>query len=66
MTETQINLWKKIENFQIDDPSVSFSFYKRLARENGWSQAYAERVIKEYHGVLIPFVPFPIELFYRK
>jgi hypothetical protein len=48
MTETQINLWKKIENFQIDDPSVSFSFYKRLARENGWSQAYAERVIKEY------------------
>ncbi|GAB1539778.1 hypothetical protein NUACC21_24450 [Scytonema sp. NUACC21] len=34
--------------FSLDDPNAAFSFSKRLARENGWSMEYAQRVIVEY------------------
>lgn len=40
--------WTRIEEFQIDDPAVAFSFTARLARENGWTDTYAKRVVKEY------------------
>ncbi|MBX7135929.1 MAG: hypothetical protein K1X67_24945 [Fimbriimonadaceae bacterium] len=41
-------LLAKIESFDIDGGPVSLTFPKRLARENGWSVAYAQRVIDEY------------------
>lgn len=41
-------LWKKISDFQIDDPNSALTFTRRLCRENGWSHEYAKRVIDEY------------------
>jgi hypothetical protein len=48
MTQSQIILWQKIEDFQIDNSSIEFNFSERLARENGWSKIYALRVVEEY------------------
>lgn len=45
-------LWSKISNFDLDNPEASFSFSKRLARENGWSEEYSKRVINEYKKFL--------------
>ena len=48
MTDAHQTLWLKIEAYQLDQPDVSFPFSQRLARENGWSPRYAQRVIAEY------------------
>ncbi|RYG25449.1 TIGR04222 domain-containing membrane protein [bacterium] len=48
MTHEQTALWHRIRDFQIDAPDASFPFSSRLARENGWTPAYARRVIDEY------------------
>ncbi len=48
MTTTEVELWTKIQGFQLDDPSVKFTFSDRVARENGWTKRYALRVIEEY------------------
>jgi hypothetical protein len=45
-------LWKKISEFSLDAPDASFSFTKRLCRENGWNENYAKRVIDEYKKFL--------------
>lgn len=42
------NLWKRVRDFRFDPPGVQFGFAQRLARENQWPQAFAERVIQEY------------------
>ena len=42
------SLWHEIQAFSIDDPHSSFKFSDRLARENGWTLAYTQRVINEY------------------
>lgn len=52
MNTTQKLLWQKIEGFQLDIPKVGFSFSKRLARENNWTQDYAKAVVKEYKRFL--------------
>jgi uncharacterized protein (TIGR04222 family) len=41
-------LYRRIMAFPIDDEGVELTFAARLARENGWDRAYAERVILEY------------------
>jgi hypothetical protein len=41
-------LWQLLHEFQIDEPGVALPFAKRLARENGWREDYAVRVIDEY------------------
>jgi hypothetical protein len=48
MTTAETDLWNKIQGFQLDDPTVKFTFSERVACENGWSKRYALRVIKEY------------------
>lgn len=48
MTERQLERWKKLQNFQLDDPNADFSFSDRLARENDWSLLYCHRAIDEY------------------
>lgn len=48
LTAEQAVLWQKILDFQIDDPDAVFKFSERLARENGWSKRYTNRVITEY------------------
>lgn len=39
---------RRIEAFEIDELDSRFTFTQRLARENGWSQRYAARVVTEY------------------
>ncbi len=41
-------LYQSISGFDIDGGPVALSFAKRLARENGWSLGYSERVVEEY------------------
>lgn len=41
-------LWERLERFDIGDPNAAFTFAQRLARENSWSTAKAERAITEY------------------
>lgn len=48
MTNTERELWNKIDDFEIDDVESSFSFSDRLARENDWSLEYSLRAIFEY------------------
>ena len=49
MTPAQADLWQRVRDFPIDGPErPSLPFAARLARENGWPPAYAERVVAEY------------------
>ena len=48
MTENQKILWKKIQDFEIDDNESDFTFTDRLARENGWSIEFSLRTNEEY------------------
>jgi hypothetical protein len=48
MTDSNLELWNKIKDFEIDDPSSSFTFSDRLARENSWTTEYTVRSILEY------------------
>lgn len=41
-------VWQRIVTHQIGPSDAALSFSARLARENGWSAATAERVIEEY------------------
>ena len=41
-------LYRRIEAFSFDEGETALSFAARLARENVWPIAYAERVIDEY------------------
>jgi uncharacterized protein (TIGR04222 family) len=48
MASDRAQLLVRIESFDIDANAARLSFATRLARENGWSRKYAERVISEY------------------
>jgi uncharacterized protein (TIGR04222 family) len=48
MNHDQADLWHRISEFQIDAGDCTFTFADRLARENGWTQVFAQRVIHEY------------------
>lgn len=48
MTDKEMELFAKIQAFELDDDSASFKFSERLARENGWNKIYTQRVIDEY------------------
>jgi len=41
-------LWQRLADHAIGPPDASLSFAARLARENRWTAAFAERVIEEY------------------
>lgn len=45
---TDSALWHRIAAHRIGPADASLTFAARLARENGWSTAHAERVIGEY------------------
>jgi hypothetical protein len=40
--------WEALASFEFDEPGARLTFSKRLARENGWSHAFAKRAIEEY------------------
>src|SRR5262245_16067736 len=48
MDRTQAEWYRKNLEFEIDDGPAARPFAARLAKENGWSRDYAERVITEY------------------
>lgn len=48
MTSSEIERWKRIEEFELDDLESTFSFSDRLARENDWPMEYCLRAILEY------------------
>jgi uncharacterized protein (TIGR04222 family) len=48
MSPENAELLARISAFDIDGGDVPLPFAARLARENGWSRAYAGRVIEEY------------------
>jgi hypothetical protein len=48
MDEGQRGLWEALGSLQIGDPNAELGFARRLARENAWGMAFAERVIVEY------------------
>lgn len=48
MTEAQEILWKKIKEFEIDEPLSALTFTERLTRENGWSIQFTLRTVEEY------------------
>jgi hypothetical protein len=41
-------LWLTLQTLPIGEPGSVLSFEARLARENGWSQTYAQRVMEQY------------------
>ncbi|NJP10149.1 MAG: TIGR04222 domain-containing membrane protein [Leptolyngbyaceae cyanobacterium RU_5_1] len=43
-----VELYQKLQVFSFDQPDTQLPFHKRLARDNGWSLTYAQRVIEEY------------------
>lgn len=48
MSSDEQELWKRIKDFEISNPTAEFSFTDRLARENSWTLEYALRTLLEY------------------
>ncbi len=48
MNNDERQLWTKIESFKFDKPNVSFTYAKRLAKENCISLDFANEIIEEY------------------
>ena len=47
-TPAQDDLWRRLQAFNLDHQDAELPFSRRLARENGWSRYFANRVIREY------------------
>ena len=47
MTESGQAMWTRIVNFSIDEGDEAPTLARRLARENGWTEAYAVRAIQQ-------------------
>jgi len=43
-----LQLYERIEKFSFDGSAPDHSFIERLAKDNGWTRAYAVRVLTEY------------------
>ncbi len=41
-------IWQALNHYEIGPEGAALSFVARLARENGWTEAHAARVIAEY------------------
>ena len=48
MNPQQESLIKEILAFELDEPDAVLPFTSRLAREQGWTHVFADRVIGEY------------------
>lgn len=46
--QTNPALWSRLKDMRFDEDGAPLSAARRLARENGWSPAFAERVLDEY------------------
>jgi len=52
MNAREQQLWSQLQALQIDDPSSTYNFTARLAKENGWKLSFARRVVEEYRRFL--------------
>lgn len=50
--QTDPVLWQTLNAYNLDAADAAFPFSRRLARDNGWSHAYAKRAIAEYKRFL--------------
>ncbi|MFB2937583.1 TIGR04222 domain-containing membrane protein [Aerosakkonemataceae cyanobacterium BLCC-F154] len=48
MNAQQTELYQRIQTFSFDRPDTQLTFSKKLAKDNGWSLRYAQKVISEY------------------
>lgn len=48
MNKEEVELFDRIMEFSIDEGDEQFTFMRRLARDNGWTYRFADRVIEEY------------------
>lgn len=48
MCEPDHPVWQALKGYEIDLADAALSFQQRLARENRWSDPFAERVVEEY------------------
>ncbi len=53
LTPELYTLYQALKAMPFDTRDVEFTFAKRLAAENAWSQTYADRVIEEYLRFLL-------------
>jgi uncharacterized protein (TIGR04222 family) len=53
MNQHQPDLYRQIQDFQLDDPQSKLRFSDRLAREQDWSIGYTRSVIEEYRRFLL-------------
>ena len=44
----EVELWQRIAAFEFDPVDAALPFSRRLARDNGWSDAFAQRAVEEY------------------
>lgn len=52
MNDAQRELYARLVDFSFDEGGEELTFARRVARENGWTPAYAERAIEEYRRFL--------------
>jgi hypothetical protein len=50
--EVHLELWNRLEAYELDEPGAALPFTSRLAREQGWTHAEAARAIGEYKRFL--------------
>lgn len=48
MDKNQNALWERVLAYRFDNEGSAFPYSAKVAKENGWSQAYTYRVIEEY------------------
>lgn len=53
MNAQQLEVYQRIQQFSLDEPGAVFPFSQRLARDNGWTAQYTQRVIDEYKKFLV-------------
>jgi uncharacterized protein (TIGR04222 family) len=48
MNQEYLQLYQRIQDFDLDDRNAKFPFSQKLAKENRWSAEYTQRAIEEY------------------
>ena len=53
MDTLQAALWRRIDGYAFDDIDSALPFSARLARDNAWSSAFAQRALQEYKKFIL-------------
>lgn len=48
LNSAQAELYQRLQDFELDDPTHEFGFTRHLMKNQGWTLTYAERAIAEY------------------